>query len=62
MTLVEIGRMLTTFNQPESAGQFYREAVDSASRNAPPDEVSRLTLQSLVLMASAYDQGLVLTT
>ena len=58
MALAEIGRMLTSFDMRDTAGQIYREAVEMAARDVHPDEVSKLTLQSLALMASAYDQGL----
>ncbi|XP_038064617.1 uncharacterized protein LOC119735008 [Patiria miniata] len=57
MVLVEIGRLLVTFNLPDSAGQFYREAADMADKYLHPEEVAKLSLQSLALTASAYDQG-----
>ncbi|XP_033632291.1 uncharacterized protein LOC117293917 [Asterias rubens] len=58
MILADIGRLLVSFGQCDSAGRFYREAVELATRNLYPLEVSKLTLQSLALAASAYDQGL----
>ncbi|XP_022107311.1 uncharacterized protein LOC110988270 isoform X2 [Acanthaster planci] len=58
MVLVEIGRLMVSFDQPDSAGKFFREAAEVASRKVHPGIADKLTLQSLALTASAYDQGM----
>ncbi|XP_071805483.1 uncharacterized protein [Asterias amurensis] len=55
--LNEIGRMHSYFNQPQEAANFYKGAVDLISgfcQEIFPD----CTIQSLMLQANAFDQGL----
>ncbi|XP_022098510.1 uncharacterized protein LOC110983515 isoform X1 [Acanthaster planci] len=55
--LNELGRMMTHADQPELAGQFYRDAMEFA-QDGSPLSINSSRLQSLALCAAAYDQGM----
>ncbi|XP_071792593.1 uncharacterized protein [Asterias amurensis] len=55
--LNELGRMLSQFDQPDSSVQYYRQAVDVFEETSVAF-LDQQVMQSFVLCAAAYDQGL----